>query len=88
VDEGLLLRFIMNSIALMDALWPNARRLRSSAIGIARLWRRNGILGAEQAAKMTDVPNVQQQGTRLGNWLARESCLSSRQAVDQTGKCI
>jgi integrase len=34
--------------------------------------QKNGILDAEQAAKMTDVPNVRQQGTRLGNWLTRE----------------
>jgi len=33
---------------------------------------RNGVLGSEQAAAMTDVPNVRQQGTRLGNWLTRE----------------
>lgn len=34
--------------------------------------RENGILDAEQAAKMTDVRNVRQQGTRLGNWLTRD----------------
>jgi integrase len=34
--------------------------------------QKNGILDAEQAAQMTDVPNVRQQGTRLGNWLTRE----------------
>ncbi len=31
--------------------------------------RRNGMLGAEEAANLADVPNVRQQGTRLGNWL-------------------
>jgi len=34
--------------------------------------RRNGILPADQAAAMADVPNIPQQGTRLGNWLTRE----------------
>jgi integrase len=34
--------------------------------------RRNGILDAEQAAQMADVPNVRRQGTRMGNWLTRE----------------
>jgi hypothetical protein len=29
--------------------------------------QRNDILDAEQAAKMTDIPNVRQQGSRLGN---------------------
>jgi integrase len=34
--------------------------------------RRNGILSGEQAAQMADIPNIRQQGTRLGNWLTRE----------------
>ncbi len=28
--------------------------------------RRNGMLGAEEAANLTDIPNIRQQGTRLG----------------------
>jgi integrase len=54
-------------------LSPSTINVRLSAvrklIGEAK---RNGILGAEQAAQMADVPNVRQQGTRLGNWLTRE----------------
>jgi site-specific recombinase XerD len=34
--------------------------------------RKNGMLGAEEAATLTDVPNIGQKGTRLGNWLTRE----------------
>jgi site-specific recombinase XerD len=34
--------------------------------------RRKGILSGEQAAEMADVPNIREQGTRLGNWLTRE----------------
>jgi len=34
--------------------------------------RRNGILGREEAASLADIPNVRQQGTRLGNWLTKE----------------
>ena len=34
--------------------------------------RRNGMLGAEAAANLTDVPNIAQKGTRLGNWLSRD----------------
>lgn len=34
--------------------------------------RRNGMLGAEEAANLTGVPNIRQQGIRLGNWLTRE----------------
>jgi hypothetical protein len=34
--------------------------------------RRNGMLGAEEAANLVDVQNISQQGTRLGNWLTRD----------------
>src|SRR5258705_9875587 len=34
--------------------------------------RRAGMLGQEEAASLTDVPNISQKGTRLGNWLTRE----------------
>ena len=34
--------------------------------------KRAGVVSAEEAAQMTDVPNVRQQGTRLGNWLTKE----------------
>jgi len=32
----------------------------------------SGMLGVDEAARLTDVPNMRQQGTRLGNWLTRE----------------
>ena len=34
--------------------------------------RRVGILSSEDAANLTDVPNMKQAGTRKGNWLTRE----------------
>jgi len=34
--------------------------------------RRAGMIGQEEAASLTDIPNIRQKGTRLGNWLARE----------------
>ena len=34
--------------------------------------KRAGVVSAEDAAQMTDIPNVRQQGTRLGNWLTKE----------------
>jgi integrase len=34
--------------------------------------RKNGMLRAEEAASLTDIPNIRQKGTRLGNWLTRE----------------
>src|SRR5580704_6044806 len=57
----------------MEALSPSTINVRLSAvrkmIGEAR---RNGMIGLEEAANLTDVPNVRQKGTRLGNWLTRE----------------
>ena len=48
-------------------LSPSTINVRLSAvrklIGEAR---RNGILGAEQATEMADIPNIRQQGTLLG----------------------
>lgn len=34
--------------------------------------RRNGVLGAAEAAELADVPNIPQKGSRMGNWLTRE----------------
>lgn len=34
--------------------------------------KRNGLLSAEEASSLTDVPNIRQSGTRLGNWLSKE----------------
>ena len=34
--------------------------------------RRNGIIGVEEAANLSGVPNLSQKGTRVGNWLTRE----------------
>jgi hypothetical protein len=31
--------------------------------------RRAGMLGSEEAASLTDIPNIRQKGIRLGNWL-------------------
>jgi site-specific recombinase XerD len=30
------------------------------------------MIGREEADNLTDIPNVRQKGTRLGNWLTRE----------------
>ena len=34
--------------------------------------KRAGVVSSEEAAQMTDVPNVRQQGTRVGNWLTKD----------------
>lgn len=57
----------------MDGLSPSTVNIRLAAvrklIGEAE---RNGMLGAEEAARLSSVPNVRQRGIRLGNWLTRE----------------
>ncbi len=59
--------------AAMDGLAPSTVNVRLSAVRkLVEESRRNGLLSAEAAANLTDVPNVRQQGTRLGNWLTRE----------------
>jgi integrase len=66
-------------------LSPSTINVRLSAvrklIGEAR---RNGILGPEQAAQMADIPNIRQQGTRLGNWLTRDQAKELLAVSDRT----
>src|ERR1700720_1526142 len=65
--------FLREWRAGMESLSPSTLNVRLSAvrkmIGEAR---KNGMLGAEEASSLTDVPNIRQKGTRLGNWLTRE----------------
>src|SRR6202165_4014369 len=57
----------------MERLSPSTINVRMSAIRkLVGEARRNGMIGREEAADLTDVPNVRQKGTRLGNWLTRE----------------
>src|ERR1700733_6735454 len=57
---------LMEWRAAMESLSPSTINVRLSAvrkmIGEAR---KNGMLGAEEAATLTDVPNIRQKGTRL-----------------------
>jgi integrase len=46
--------------------------------------KRNGLLSAEEAANLTDVPSVRQQGTRLGNWLTKEQARELLAAPDRS----
>ena len=57
----------------MDHLSPSTINVRLSAVRkLVGEARRNGMIGLEEAANLTAVPNVRQKGTRLGNWLTRE----------------
>ena len=69
LTRGLLMEFR----ATMDALSPSTVNVRLSAVRkMVTEARKNGMIGAEEAANLTDVPNIPQKGTRLGNWLTRE----------------
>jgi len=59
--------------ATIDHLSPSTINVRLSAIRkLVGEARGNGMIGLEEAASLTDVPNVRQKGTRQGNWLTRE----------------
>jgi integrase len=59
--------------ASMEALSPSTVNVRLSAVRkLVAEARRNGMIGVEDAASLSEVPNIRQKGTRLGNWLTRE----------------
>ena len=59
--------------ASMEALAPSTVNVRLSAVRkLVAEARQNGLIGVEDAASLSEVPNIRQKGTRLGNWLTRE----------------
>jgi integrase len=57
----------------IDHLSPSTIDVRLSAIRkLVGEARRNGMIGLEEAANLSDVPNVRQKGIRLGDSLTRE----------------
>ena len=74
-SQGLSRPLLMEYRASMieKGLSPSTINVRLAAvrklIGEAR---RNGILDAEEASQMSDVPNIRLQGQRMGNWLTRD----------------
>ncbi len=64
---------LMEWRAGMESLSPSTINVRLSAVRkLVGEARRNNMIGSEEAASLTDVPNISQKGTRLGNWLTRE----------------
>jgi hypothetical protein len=52
----------------MEALSPSTINVRLSAVRkLVGEARRAGMVGQEEAAGLTDVPNISRKGTRLGN---------------------
>src|SRR5258706_1308518 len=57
----------------MESWSPTTISVRLSAVcKLVGETRRNSMIGSEEEASMTDIPNISQKGTRLGNWLNRE----------------
>jgi site-specific recombinase XerD len=64
---------LMEWRAGMESLSPSTINVRLSAVRkMVGEARRAGMIGQEEAASLTDIPNLRQKGTRLGNWLTRE----------------
>ena len=56
-----------------ESLSPSTINVRLSAVRkLVGEARRAGMIGQEEAASLTDIPNISQKGSRLGNWLTRE----------------
>jgi integrase len=59
--------------ASMAGLAPSTVNVRLSAVRkLVGEAHKNGMLGSEEAEHLTDIPNIRQKGSRMGNWLTRE----------------
>ncbi len=64
---------LMEYRASMEDLAPSTVNVRLAAVRkMVTEAKRNGLLSQGEAASLTDVPNIRQKGTRLGNWLTKE----------------
>ena len=64
---------LMEYRSSMEDLAPSTVNVRLAAVRtMVTEAKRNGLLASEEAASLTNVPNVRQQGTRLGNGLTKE----------------
>jgi integrase len=72
-SQPLTRALLMEWRATMEKLSPSTVNVRLSAVRkLVSEARKNGMIGTEEAANLSDIPNIRQQGTRLGNWLTRE----------------
>jgi integrase len=70
--------------ASMDDLAPSTVNVRLAAVRkLVAEARANSMLSAEEASHLTEVPNVRQRGTRLGNWLTKEQARELLQVPDR-----
>jgi site-specific recombinase XerC len=76
---------LMEWRAAMESLSPSTINVRLSAVRkLVGEARRAGMIGQEDAASLTDIPNISQKGTRLGNWLNREQAKELLAVPDRT----
>ncbi len=73
VGRPLTRELLMEYRASIENLSASTINVRLSAVRkMVTEARRAGMLGAEEAANLTEVPNIRQKGTRMGNWLTKE----------------
>jgi hypothetical protein len=76
---------LMDYRAAMDGLSPSTVNVCLSAVRkMVSDARKNGMFGAEEATNLTEVPNIPQKGTRLGNWLTREQARERAAVPDRS----
>jgi integrase len=64
---------LMEYRASIEGLAASTINVRLSAIRrMVSEAQKNGMLSTEEAGHLTDIPNIRQKGTRLGNWLTKE----------------
>ena len=69
----------------MEDLAPSTVNVRLAAVRkMVTEAKWNGLLSSEEASNLTDVPNVRQRGTRLGNWLTKEQARELLQVPDRS----
>ncbi len=69
----------------MEDLAPSTVNVRLAAVRkMVTEAKRNGLLSSEEASNLTEVPNVRQRGTRLGNWLTKEQARELLQVPDRS----
>lgn len=76
---------LMEYRSSMEDLAPSTVNVRLAAVRkMVREAKRSGLLSSEEASNLTDVPNVRQRGTRLGNWLTKEQAKELLQVPDRS----
>jgi site-specific recombinase XerD len=83
VSRGLVMEY--RAWLLARELAPPTINVRLSAVRkLVGEARRNGWIDAELAASVAEIPNVRQQGTRIGNWLTRGQAKELLRIPDRT----